>query len=452
MAENDFAARLTFNALAGRMFFRSAHRGVDIQIERGKVLFHPSNRINPFPLEHRSRGGITVDLLRKNSNADAIVSRLRRAGLTTEQPFFLVLPLEDGWFRLEHYPEEFAPNEPAMRVWKFEEQEEEKAPPPRKAPRKVMRQVAKPPQPESDMQLWRQLRRRVRNKSLSNDEWGQFQDEIRSARKAVDERPVTRGRVPRRIEQARAILADFERLLPDLESWAKTRPAKDQLGALVQQALPQDVEPSHNEPPQRPVPERRPRQEPAFTWNPALQVPTAAASPLRNEASRKRARVVTPDEVTRAIASVPSGRLASPPRTRRHQRAPIEQNQWQSPEQDQQISEPAEQEQQIQVQLPASEPTVEDVIPAPPPEAKEETIAEPTSEPASPSAKESEEPAQEEPAEPTSEAEQRPEPAEPEPEQQRPEPEPEASEQAETEAEAESLPEENVDAEQEKTS
>lgn len=120
--EMQTLARLTFNPAAMRQLFDESTKGVRLRIEHGVVGFRPSATLrgaDVVAIERRPRRGAYMDII-SGQDSKKLMTRLFRAGLTEEQPYFSLEPQARGWFVVGHIVEQPDPRQPLMVVSEFE--------------------------------------------------------------------------------------------------------------------------------------------------------------------------------------------------------------------------------------------------------------------------------------------------------------------------------------------
>jgi hypothetical protein len=130
------------------------------------------------------------------------MQRLFRAGLTQEQPYFLVEPVARGWYGIQHLPSDHPPQRQAIMV---------------------VSEFDPPPIPV-DMPLWQRFRRALNTqKAIDPEQWQQIHRMVLSAVRLVA-RPQRGGRVSAERQAAQRLLTAVEHNESLLMGWAQQEP------------------------------------------------------------------------------------------------------------------------------------------------------------------------------------------------------------------------------------
>src|SRR5882672_6244445 len=111
--------RLTFNTAAAREYFESDRLNwLRLRIERGVVTLRPAANSRGddevIHIERRPRG--IVAEIEEGRFSKRLMQRLFRAGLSDEQPYFLLAPAPYGWIGIDHLPGMKPPQRQAVLV------------------------------------------------------------------------------------------------------------------------------------------------------------------------------------------------------------------------------------------------------------------------------------------------------------------------------------------------
>lgn len=226
--ETQTLARLTFNPAAMRQLFDESTKGVRLRIEHGVVGFRPSASVrgaDVILLERRHRRGVDVDIV-SGQDAKKLMTRLFRAGLTEDQPYFSLEPQARGWFGIAHVVEQPDPRQPLLLVSDFES-----------------------PPPPVDLFEWRRFMRIVNSgKAVDADLWAMIRRMVRGAVQ-VTAKP-QRGRLSQIRLDAEALVKAAAKNGLSLLALAQRQPdyASDVTALLADLGIEDDVE---REPPRR---------------------------------------------------------------------------------------------------------------------------------------------------------------------------------------------------------
>lgn len=196
-------ARLTFNASAVREYFGDETKGVRLRIEQRLVTFHSvkiKRGADVLAIERRPRG-VTLDVDPTELLARRLMQRLFKAGLTEEQPHFVLEPAARGWFSIDHLGDE---------------------PPPQRAAVMTVSDFEPPPLPV-DMTLWRRFLRTISaNKAVDEETWLDVRRMVLGAQQVMD-RP-QRGRASQARTLATQLTNGVARNAQKLLDWAEAQP------------------------------------------------------------------------------------------------------------------------------------------------------------------------------------------------------------------------------------
>ncbi len=255
MAETEMLATLTFNTLATREMFTERAKGLQLHIERGVVTLRSASRAygdDIIAIERRPRGVVAP----VNTVHRRLLQRLFKAGLTAEQPYFVLEPISGKWVGIAHYPFDHPPQgQLVLAVSNFE-----------------------PPPVAMEMPLWQRFHR-VLSKERRIDEslWQPLYRMILSA-VAITARP-QRGPIGMQRVTAGKLLGLVRRNAAHLQRLAERQPelARNVAELLtkvgVEAVIPQTLAPVD---PERPTARRMRR-----TWytNPRFVEPEPAPEP-----------------------------------------------------------------------------------------------------------------------------------------------------------------------------
>jgi hypothetical protein len=337
-------ARLTFNTAASREYFESERLNwLRLRIERGVVTLRPAANSRGddtvIRIERRPRG--IVAEIDDERFSKRLMQRLVRAGLTEDQPYFLLAPASYGWIGIDHLPGMKPPQRQAiMVVSNFDETET------------TVQVVTRPAADVFDFSRWQRFLRGVNaGRAVDALGWDEIEQMIREAAFLIG-RP-RRGRESRARVSATKLMNAVKRRAPTLVEWEEQHP---ELGRQVSNLL-VDV-------------------------GIALPEPEADVIPIRGRRRTEKPQpVVTEEEVEQALESVsvfdtvvpeaepepedlpPPPRKASRRRPRRSVQEPVE------------VVEVVEVVETVEVEL--SDEVVDEVVEPPPDEPPDEVVEPP---------------------------------------------------------------------------
>ena len=265
-ANDDTLARLTFNAAAMRDYIGDDAQGVRLRIERSEVAFRPAKSlrgVDVIAIERRPRG-TTVDIGR-GMLPRRLMQRLFKAGLTENQPYFVVGPVARGWFGIEHVPDQQAPpRQPLMVVSDFDM-----------------------PPSTIDLTLWQRFMRLVTaGRTIPDETWKPVAEMVRSAEQVV----TRKGRRTQEKDAAERLIGGIARNAQKLLYWSERQPeyAAEVTGLMTRLGIEMETEAATET-----VAEEEPPEEPAEDVPEAPEV-QEAAPPRRTR--RRKSRGFSPTE------------------------------------------------------------------------------------------------------------------------------------------------------------